>query len=170
MSIIKYETESDSAVLSTTDARVLSNESVMCILILITGCFSNHHKYTDWNHNVLYIYIYIYIYIWICTYGPPISPDYLSWFTPLKKKIINFWVSWPSQMWNRWSWLYFSRVGLISSLINLVERPPLWQVGPAILLPHHGLKKSHFNTLDFPFQPDNYTIIRLHTKKNSIQG
>lgn len=66
--------------------------------------------------------------------------------------------------------LYFSRVGLISSLINLVERPPLWQVGPAILLPHHGLKKSHFNTLDFLFHPDNYTIIRLHSKKKIHPG
>lgn len=65
---------------------------------------------------------------------------------------------------------YFSQVGLISSLINLVERPPLWQVGPAILLPHHGLKKSHFNTLDFLFHPDNYTIIRLHSKKNPSRG
>ena len=32
--------------------------------------------------------------------------------------------------------------------------------------PYSGLKKkSHFNTLDFPFHPDNYTIIPLHSKK-----
>ncbi len=38
------------------------------------------------------------------------------------------------------------------------------------ILPHHGLKKSHFNTLDFPFQPDNYNNYPASHQKKSNRG
>lgn len=72
------------------------------------------------------------------------------------------------------SGLTINLIGHMYLFIYFVSRPCSFTCGTVLphclhFLPtHSGLKKkSHFNTLDFLFHPDNYTIILPHSKNPS---